>query len=127
MLQAGCVDKREGGERLLTHLGAAGRGRWGVVTSGQPCTSRKPRRWPQSKVCLVNCGDFWHKMKWSNGEARTISFSSLSLHRETSTLLKSSILTREFWTQIRVQRVQIYTENRTLFPKLMEDTSLRNE
>lgn len=40
------------------------------------------------------------------------SFSFLSPHRETSTLLESSILTREFWTQIRVQRAQIYTENR---------------
>lgn len=52
----------EGG--LLTHLGVDGRvRRGGLLTSGQPCKSRKPRRWPWSKVCLVNRGDFWQKMK----------------------------------------------------------------
>lgn len=46
----------------------------GMLTSGQPCKSRKPRRWPWSKVCLVNRGGFWQKMKWSNREAQTTSF-----------------------------------------------------
>ena len=46
-------------EGLLTHLGAGGgvmRAR--LLTSGQPCKSRKPRRWPWSKVSPVNLVNF---------------------------------------------------------------------
>lgn len=58
------------------------RSRWrgggcGLLTSGQPCKSRKPRRWPWSKVCLVKRGDFWQTIKGSNETTRLHFFHSL--------------------------------------------------
>ena len=116
VLQGGSVDKRRRGgweEGLLTHLGAGGGVEGGLLTSGQPCKSKKPRRWPRSKVCLVNRGDPWQKMKWSTKAARTTSLHFFPLllgsvplcFTEWSTWVQSSISTSESWTEITVDRV----------------------
>lgn len=119
VLQGAVWIRRGGGweEGLLTHLGAGGgERRGGLLTSGQPCKSRKPRRWPSSKLCPVNRGDFWQRMKRSNREAQTTSLhffllpfgcGSSAPHGEQFTRVKRSILTREFWSQITVHCAQL--------------------